>query len=108
MSECLSSLVFELECLSPFFCYVFVVHFVGIGLGLAHNEESNQDDELPIIREDARPGMFTPRWKELHRIYDIERPRGELSEIVIHRMPREDRIFHLSTWDRHVVTSDLW
>ena len=54
------------------------------------------------------PGMFTPRWEELHRTYGIERPRGELPEIVIHRMPREDGIFHLPTWDRHVVTPDLW
>ena len=80
----------------------------GIGLGSAHNGEPNQDDELPIIRGDAPPGMFTPRWEELHRTYGIERPRGELPEIVIHRMPREDGIFHLPTWDRHVVTPDLW
>ena len=52
--------------------------------------------------------MFTPRWEELHRTYGIERPRGELPEIVIHRMPQEDGIFHLPTWDRHVVTPDLW
>ena len=72
------------------------------------NGEPNQDDELPIIRGDAPPGMFTPRWEELHRTYGIERPRGELPEIVIYRMPREDGIFHLPTWDRHVVTPDLW
>ena len=79
-----------------------------MAVGSLHNEEPNQAEELPIMRGDAPPGMFTPRWEELQQTYGIERPRGVRCEIFIHRMPQDYGIFHLPTWDRHVATPDLW
>ena len=71
---------------------------VGVAVGSLHNEP-NQADEPPIMRGDAPPGMFTPRWEELQQTYGIER-RGVRSEIFI--------ILHMPPWDRVVATPDLW
>ena len=34
-------------------------------MGMLHDNEPGQADEPPILRGDAPPGMFTPRWEEL-------------------------------------------
>ena len=65
---------------------------VGVAKGSLHDHDPLQADEPPIMRGDAPPGMFTPRWEELQQTYGIERPR----------------VFHMPTWDRHVATPDLW
>ena len=76
--------------------------------GSLHDHDPLHADEPPIMRGDAPPGMFTPRWVELQQTYGIERPKGASCEIFIHRMPQDHGIFHMPTWDRHVATPDLW
>ena len=45
-------------------------------MGMLHDNEPGQADEPPILRGDAPPGMFTPRWEELRETYGIDRPRA--------------------------------
>ena len=77
---------------------------------MLHDNEPGQDDEPPILRGDAPPGMFTPRWEELQETYGIDRPRGlTRSVIFIHRLPQDYGILHMPPWgDRVVATPDLW
>ena len=70
--------------------------------------EPMQADEPPIMRGDAPPGMFTPRWEELQQTYGIERSWGLRSESFIHRLLQDYRIFHMPPWERVVATPDLW
>ena len=49
--------------------------------GSLHDHDPLHADEPPIMRGDAPPGMFTPRWEELQQTYGIERPRGASCEI---------------------------
>ena len=81
---------------------------IGVVVGSLHDNEPMQADEPPIVRGDAPPGMFTPRWNELQQTYGIERPRGSRSEIFIHRLPPAYGIHHMPPWDRVVATPDLW
>ena len=81
---------------------------IDVAVGSLHDNEPMQADEPPIVRGDAPPGMFTPRWNELQELYGIERPRGLQSEIFIHRLPPVDGIHDLPPWDRVVATPDLW
>ena len=82
---------------------------VGVALSMLHDNEPGQDDVPPILRGDAPPGMFTPRWEELQETYGIDRPRGlTRCVIVIHRMPQDYGISHMPPWDRVVATPDLW
>ena len=46
------------------------------------DNEPGQDDEPPILRGDAPPGMFTPRWEELQETYGIDRPRGLTRSVI--------------------------
>ena len=76
--------------------------------GSLHDHDPMHDDVSPIMRGDAPPGMFTPRWAELQQTYGIERPRGANCEIYIHRIPQDHGLFPMTTWARHVATPDLW
>ena len=78
-------------------------------MGMLLDNEPGQADEPPILRGDAPPGMFTPRWEELRETYGIDRPRGlTRSVIFIHRLPQDYGILHMPPWDRVVATPDLW
>ena len=77
-------------------------------MGSLHENGPLQADEPPIMRGDAPPGMFTPRWEELQQTYGIERCRGLRSEIFIHRIPQDYGIFHMPPYERVVITPDLW
>ena len=88
-----------------FYWYALAVRMAN---GSLHDHDPMHADEPPIMRGDAPPGMFTPRWAELQQTYGIERPRGARCEIFIHRMPQDHGIFPMPTWDRHVATPDLW
>ena len=50
----------------------------GVAVGSLHDSDPMQADEPPIMRGDAPPGMFTPRWEELQQTYGIERPLWDL------------------------------
>ena len=77
--------------------YVLVVRMAE---GSLHDHDPLHADEPPIMRGDAPPGMFTPRWEELQQTYGIERPRGASCEIFIHRMPQDHGIFQTDTSPR--------
>ena len=74
---------------------------------LPHDHDPMHDDVPPIMREDAPPGMLTPQWAELQQIYGIERLRGANCEIYIYRIRQDHELFPMTTWARHVATSDL-
>ena len=90
--------------------FLFYWHALAVRMadGSLHDHDPMHADETPIMRGDAPPGMFTPRWAELQQTYGIERPRGASCEMFIHRMPQDHGIFPMPTWDRHVATPDLW
>ena len=88
-----------------FYWYALAVR---MAKGSLHDHDPMHDDVPPIMRGDAPPGMFTPRWAELQQTYGIERPRGANCEIYIHRIPQDHGLFPMTTWARHVATPDLW
>ena len=77
---------------------------VGVAVGSLHDNDPMQADEPPIMRGDAPPGMFTPRWEEPMGL----NVRGLRSEIVVHRLPQDYGIFDRPPWERVVATPDLW
>ena len=85
-----------------FYWYALAVR---MAKGSLHDHDPMHDDVPPIMRGDAPPGMFTPRWAELQQTYGIERPRSPNCEIYIHRIPQDHGLFPMTTWARHV---DLW
>ena len=88
-----------------FYWYALAVR---MAKGSLHDHDPMHDDVPPIMRGDAPPGMFTPRWAELQQTYGIERLRGANCEIYIHKIPQDHGLFPMTTWARHVATPDLW
>ena len=78
-------------------------------LGSLEGSEPIHEGEPPAVRGDAPSGLFTPRWAELRQTYGIERSQGRRSEIYVHRLPHSQYgILSMPTWNRVVVTHDLW
>ena len=75
-----------------FYWYALAVRMAN---GSLHDHDPMHADEPPIMRGDAPPGMFTPRWAELQQTYGIERPRGASCEIFIHGVPQDHGIYSL-------------
>ena len=82
VSGCLSPFALESGCMSPslavcaLLCWCALA--AGVAVGSLHDSDPMQADEPPIMRGDAPPGMFTPRWEELQQTYGIERPLWDL------------------------------
>ena len=84
VSGCLSPFAYLVSgCLSPSVAMHILLCLsalaIDVVVGSLHDNEPMQADEPPIVRGDAPPGMFTPRWNELQQLYGIERLRGSQS-----------------------------